>query len=90
MGQTALVVDADRIADWGTPPWSIEAVPDSTPGGCEVAVVGAGLTGLAAALTLARERHPDLPVILAGGCAGHGVALACRAGVLAAETTLAL
>lgn len=43
-------------ADWGTPPWDVgTAQPRAAlPRSCDVAVVGAGLTGLSAAYHLAR------------------------------------
>ena len=42
---------------WGLPPWRVELPPGraALPERCDVAVVGAGLTGLAAAYTLARQ-----------------------------------
>ena len=48
---------------WGLPPWHIELPPGraALPERCDVAVVGAGFTGLAAAYTLAR---PGLAVVV--------------------------
>jgi len=47
---------ADAPAHWGTAPWSVtlEIPPAEVPSRCDVAVVGAGFTGLSAALRLAR------------------------------------
>jgi hypothetical protein len=43
--------------DWGTPPWRVEVALEAAPlpDRCEVAIVGAGLTGLSAAYHLARR-----------------------------------
>jgi gamma-glutamylputrescine oxidase len=53
---------------WGKPPWRIDAaVPERPlPARCDVAVVGAGLTGLAAAYALARMGVQRVAVIEAG------------------------
>ena len=46
----------DDLIEWGTAPWHIEVAttPTSLPAGCDVAVIGAGFTGLSAAYHLAR------------------------------------
>lgn len=66
---------------WGAPPWRARARPDAAPppARCDVAVVGAGFTGLAAAHALA-EDGARVAVFeadrMGGGASGHTGGLA--------------
>jgi gamma-glutamylputrescine oxidase len=72
-------------ADWGTPPWRIDVAvtPAPLPPRCEVAVVGAGLTGLSVAYHLARAGVRS--VVLEAGRIGAGAS--GRTGGIALEGT---
>ena len=72
---------------WGVPPWRVELPPGraALPERCDVAVVGAGLTGLAAAYTLARQ-GVDVVVFEAGRL---GAGASGRSGGIVLEGTSA-
>jgi gamma-glutamylputrescine oxidase len=72
---------------WGTPPWDVgeRRAPVALPNRCDVAVVGAGLTGLSAAYHLAR-RGMDV-VVLEADRVGAGAS--GRTGAIALEGTAA-
>lgn len=74
-------------AAWGTPPWRCAAAvePDAPPLEVDVAVVGAGFTGLAAALELAAA---DLSVVVLEA-ATLGAGASGRSGGIALEDTAA-
>ena len=68
-------------ADWGTPPWDTGAPRPrvALPPACDVAVIGAGLTGLSATYHLAR-RGADVVLLeadrIGAGASGHTGAIA--------------
>jgi gamma-glutamylputrescine oxidase len=78
---------AEAAPDWGAPPWRIDvAVPRAPlPEHAEIAVVGAGFTGLAAALACAR-RGACVHVLEARGI---GAGASGRSGGIALEGTAA-
>ena len=73
--------------DWGTPPWHIAIAipPHPVPHRCDVAVVGAGLTGLSAAYHLARGGVRT--AVLEAGTIGAGAS--GRTGAIVLEGTAA-
>jgi glycine/D-amino acid oxidase-like deaminating enzyme len=75
------------VTDWGAAPWQVDAATSgaSLPTGCDVAVVGAGFTGLSAAYHLARGgAHVCLLEATRIGAGASG-----RTGALALEGTAA-
>jgi glycine/D-amino acid oxidase-like deaminating enzyme len=66
--------DQSSLPVWGTPPWVIEFSPPprELPTQVDVAVVGAGFTGLAAAAWLRLYAPEKSVVLLEAGAIGHG------------------
>ncbi len=65
-------------------PLAIETPPLSGDQSCDIAIIGAGFTGLSAALELARQFHADVRVVEAGtvgwGASGRNGGFACVGG----------